>query len=125
MPWMQELGKEIKAERERSGMSQATLAGKLSVGRTQLGNYENGNSAIPVNILAEIARALRVESFTVDGYKVVLDGHQPKPTPAPAQQLAFAFDLEHRFGSGSVKITSADPKGGIVITAVFKEPRSA
>ena len=122
---MQELGKEIKAERERAGLSQARLADQLSVGRTQLGNYENGISAIPVNILAEIARTLRVGSFTVDGFKVVLDGYQPKPTSAPAQQLTFAFGEEHRFGSGSVKITSADSSGGVVITAIFKEPRTA
>ncbi len=122
---MQELGKEIKAERERAGMSQAGLADQLSVGRTQLGNYEKGTSAIPVNILAEIARALRVESFTVDGYKVALNGRLPKPTLAPAQQLVFAFDLEHRFGVGIAKISSADSKGGIVITTIFKEPRQA
>jgi transcriptional regulator with XRE-family HTH domain len=122
---MQKLGEEIKAKRELAHMSQTRLANQLSVGRTQLGNYENGTSAIPVNILAEIARALRAESFTVDGYKVTLDGYQPGPILAPAQQLEFAFGEERRFGNASVKIISADSNGGISITAVFKEPRSA
>ena len=49
----------------------------------------------------------------------------PKLTHPTEQQLPLTFDQEHRFGSASVNIVSTDPKGGVVITAVFKEPRSA
>ena len=125
MLWMRELGDKIKEERRRAGLSQEALASKLSVSRVQLGNYEKGNSAIPVNIFAEIARTLHVRSFTVAGYKLVVDEYQPKPTLAPAQQLAFPFGREHFFGSASVRVDSAESNGSIVITAVFKEPRSA
>ncbi len=82
MLWMRELGDKIKEERRRAGLSQEALASKLSVSRVQLGNYEKGNSAIPVNIFAEIARTLHVRSFTVAGYKLVVDEYQPKPTLA-------------------------------------------
>lgn len=125
MPWKKELGEQIKAERRRVGLSQQALASKLSVTRVQLGNYEKGNSAIPVNILTEIARALRVEAFFVGGYKIVPQDGAPKPILAPQQQLTLAFDREYQFRSASVNIVSTEPEGSVVITTVFKEARSA
>lgn len=115
----------MKAERLRVGLSQQQLADKLSVSRVQLGNYEKGKSAIPVNILTEIASALGVESFSIAGYKVVPQAYAPKPVPAPSQQLPLTFGQEQRFASASVNIVSTERDGGVVITAVFKEPRIA
>lgn len=126
MSWKTKLGDEIKAKRDRAGLTLEELASQLSVGRVQLGNYEKGNSAIPVNILTEIARALKVDSFTVEGYRIVPEDYALKPVPAPAQQLAFPFGEERRFADASVRIdTTEGSSGGVVITAVFKEPRSA
>jgi transcriptional regulator with XRE-family HTH domain len=125
MSWKIKLGDEIKARRDRAGLTLKELASQLSVSRVQLGNYEKGNSAIPVNILTEIARALKVESFTVDGYRIVPEDYAPKPVLAPAQQTNFPFGEERCFGNASVKIEPTESSGGVVITAVFKEPRSA
>jgi transcriptional regulator with XRE-family HTH domain len=125
MTWMHELGDKIKEARQDAGLSQEALASKLSVGRVQLGNYEKGTSVIPVNIFAEIARALKVQSFTVAGYKVAVDENQPKPTLAPAQQLAFPFGREHLFGNASLRVDSGQSHGSIVVTAVFQKTRSA
>jgi len=125
MSWKTELGDQIKAERLRVGLSQQQLADKLSVSRVQLGNYEKGKSAIPVNILTEIADALGVESFTIAGYRVVPHYYTPKPVPAPSHQLPFTFDREQRFSSASVNIATTELDGGVVITATFKEPRIA
>ena len=125
MPWKTVLGEEIKAKRGKAGLTLEQLASQLSVSRVQLGNYEKGISAIPVNILTEIARALKVDFFTVAGYRIVLEDYAPKPVPVPAQQLAFPFGEERRFGNASVRIDPAESSGSVVITAVFKEPRSA
>jgi transcriptional regulator with XRE-family HTH domain len=124
MSWKKELGEQIKTARLRVELSQEQLADKLSVSRVQLGNYEKGKSAIPVNILTEIADALEVESFTIAGYKIVPHEYAPKPVPAPSQQLPLAFGREQRFASASVNIVSTE-SDGVVITAVFKEPRIA
>src|ERR1039458_2039852 len=121
LDWKSELGGRIKDERDRAGLTLEELASQLSVGRVQLGNYEKGISGIPVNILTEIARALKVDSFTVAGYRIVPEESAPKPVPAPAQQLAFPFGEERRFGDASVRIDPAESSGGVVITAVFKE----
>ena len=115
----------MKAARLYAGLSQQQLADRLSVSRVQLGNYEKGKSAIPVNILTEIAAALGVDSFTIAGYKVVPHTYTPKPVPAPSQQLPFPFGIEQRFANASVNIASTELDGGVVITAVFKEPRIA
>jgi transcriptional regulator with XRE-family HTH domain len=125
MSWKEYLGAQIRAERSRVGLSLEGLADRLSVSRVQLGNYEKGKSAIPVNILTEIAQALKVESFTVDGYKVVPHDGSNSPPPTE-QQLSFPFGQSHRFRSASVRIDSgADDDGDIIVTAIFKGPRSA
>lgn len=125
MEWRKELGEQIKAERRRAGLSQEALADRLSVTRVQLGNYEKGKSAIPVNILTEIARALQVKTFLVNGYKVIPQDSSLKLIHPLQEQLSLAFDQEHQFGSASVNIVSKESAGSIVITAVFKKPRVA
>jgi len=125
MSWKTELGDQIRDARSKSGLTQVQLAEKLSVTRVQLGNYEKGRSAIPVNILTEIAEALHVASFTVGGYRVVPEKDHPKPIPAPDLQLPMKFKDEQLFSDASLKIDSANSLGEVVITAVFKHPRSA
>jgi hypothetical protein len=76
--------------------------------------------------LTQIARALKVDSFTVEGYRIVPEEYALKPVLAPAQQFVFPFGEERRFTDASVKIDPTEgSSGGVVITAVFKEPRSA
>ena len=124
MPWRVKFADDIKAARLRAGMSQQALADRLSVTRVQLGNYESGKSAPPLNIAIEIARALD-EEFIVEGYKITKHDASPGPKLAPPQQLSFTFGREHRFGSASVTITKTQTDGGVVISAVFENPRTA
>ena len=99
MSWKINLGSQIKEARSRSGLTQVQLAEKLSVTRAQLGNYEKGVSAIPVNILAEIAEALQVEAFTVAGYRVVPEKSRPTPAGTPDPQMSLKFGDEQRFAN--------------------------
>ncbi|MGA3372520.1 MAG: helix-turn-helix transcriptional regulator [Terracidiphilus sp.] len=125
MDWKEELGGKIKAARLHAGLTQDQLANKLPVSRVMLGYYEKGQSAIPVNILTEIARALQVDTFTVGGYRIVPEEYAPKPVLAPAQQLAFPFGEERRFTDASLRVDPTESSGGVIVTAVFREPLSA
>jgi transcriptional regulator with XRE-family HTH domain len=103
MSWQQELGRQIREARKRAGRTQVDLAVHLSVTREQLSNYENGKSAPPVNVVAEIATALDTE-FEIAGCKIAKGDLKRTPTSPPEQQLCFAYDTEHRFKATSVTI---------------------
>jgi transcriptional regulator with XRE-family HTH domain len=120
MSWQHELGDQIRKARERIGMSQKELANGLSVTREQVSNYENGRCAPPVNVVAEIAKALNVE-FVVGGCKIGCNDANATPLQKPAQQLCFAYDTEHRFAATTLTIKPR--AGSILISAVVRRLR--
>jgi transcriptional regulator with XRE-family HTH domain len=122
MAWQQELGRQIREARKRAGRTQVELAVHLSVSREQLSNYENGKSAPPVNVVAEIAAALDTE-FEIAGCKILKDDLKRTTTAPPEQQLCFAYDTEHRFSPATVTIKPTEHS--IHITAVVPRSRLA
>lgn len=119
--WQQDLGEQIRRARDAAGLSQEALADKLSVTRGQLSNYENGKSAAPVNVVAEIAAALGVE-FIVRGCRITRDDSRNR-TPQPlARQLSLEFNKEYKFSAASVSITPS--LESILITATVPRSRS-
>jgi transcriptional regulator with XRE-family HTH domain len=114
MTWIEELGKQIRDAREKSGLSQVQLAKSLSVSRPQLSNYENGKSPANFNVVAEIAEALNTE-FVVGG--CVIKKRDPlldkKLTP---KQLCLEFDVDHVFESTDLRIRPSS-SGSVTIIA--------
>lgn len=103
MTWQQELGQKIKETRESVGMSQLDLAKKISVGRAQISNYENGKCDAPVNIVAEIAQALNAE-FVVRGCKIARETPNQPALAIAEYQLCLDFDTEYHFPESAVSI---------------------
>lgn len=61
------MGKRIKQERERKGLSQEELAERLEMKRTNVANYEAGRVIPPGNVLKELAKILDVDSDYILG----------------------------------------------------------
>jgi transcriptional regulator with XRE-family HTH domain len=125
MQWLKELGAQIRTARLNAGLTQEALARKLSVTREQLSNYENGKSAPSVNIVTEIAEALRVE-LVVRGYKIISADVKPSVPPVPKpEQLTLAFGAEHKFRAASVSLTPATQGNSITLKVVLSRSESA
>ena len=120
MNWQQELGRQIRAARKRTGHTQEELAAHLTVSREQLSNYENGKSAPPVNVVAEIAAALDTQ-FEIAGCKIAKNDLNHTPAAPPEQQLCFAYNTEHRFKGAT--LTIRPNYKSIVISAVVTRNR--
>lgn len=58
---MAKVGKNIRTQRIKQGMSQETLAEKLFVSRQTVSNYETGKSYPDIDMLVKIAEELNVE----------------------------------------------------------------
>jgi transcriptional regulator with XRE-family HTH domain len=120
MSWQHELGRQIRDARVRAKLSQKGLASYLSVSREQLSNYENGKSAPPINVVAEITAALDAE-FEIEGCKIAKDDLTRSQAVSSAQQLCFVYDTEYRFTSATLTIRPS--KRSIVINAVVARTR--
>jgi transcriptional regulator with XRE-family HTH domain len=103
MNWLREFGLQLRKARERAGLTQGQVAKHLSVTREQLSNYENGKQAPPINVAAELAKALGTE-FVVRGCRIGLDLGSRPLSEAPGQQLCLNFDTEYTFPVASVTI---------------------
>ena len=114
MNWLKDLGQQIKEARERADLSQAALAKHLSVSRGQLSNYENGKCPPNVNVVTEIAEALKTD-FRVRGY-VISRMNATEPRVPLAEQLCFEFGVKHRFPAATVTIEPS--KESFLITAI-------
>jgi len=101
--WLREFGSQLRRARERAGLTQGQVAKHLSVTREQLSNYENGKQAPPVNVAAELAKALGTE-FVVRGCRIGLDLRSRPLLGAPAEQLSLNFDTEYTFPVARVTI---------------------
>jgi transcriptional regulator with XRE-family HTH domain len=119
MTWLQELGNQIRAARQKAELTQGELSKSLSVSRGQLSNYENGKCPPNVNVVTEIAEALDTD-FYIRGYRIGRNGISQAP-PMISEQLCFEFGLEHRFPASTVTIKPS--KDSILITAIV--PRRA
>lgn len=113
MTWRTELGEQIKKARLAADLTLEELASQVSVSRVQLGNYEKGKSAPPVNIVTEIASALKVE-FEVSGYRITSVASPQLVRPVP-QQLSLALDTDHKFASASLRVTPSMEENGLVV----------
>jgi transcriptional regulator with XRE-family HTH domain len=124
MQWKTELGKKIREARELAEMSQEELSAKISAKfaykytRAQISHVENGKSAPAVNIVSAIAEVLHTE-FEVGGCRIGIRSEQAVGhlTVMP-RQLCLEFDLEHKFASASLRLTSM-PEDSISLQAVF------
>lgn len=126
MGWLSELGGQIREARKLAKMSQEELSAKVSVRfsitRAQISNIERGKSAPAVNIVTEIAEALGTE-FVIGGCRIGKRTEQVtgQLTVMP-RQLSLEFDVEHKFDSASLKLTSMR-EDSISLQAVFTYER--
>jgi transcriptional regulator with XRE-family HTH domain len=59
-PFYKELGSQIKVARQKSRLTQESLAEKVSLTRTTITNIEKGRQQLLVHTLVDIAKALNV-----------------------------------------------------------------
>ena len=125
MTWRKDLGNQIRVARVAKNMSQNDLSKLTSVTREQISNIENGKSSPAVNIVTEIATALSVE-LEIAGCKISAATPRigNRPVIAPAQQMSFGFDTEHKFGAASIRITGDDEQS-IVLSVTLSQRRVA
>ena len=58
---MAKVGKNIRLQRTKQGISQETLAEQLYVSRQTVSNYETGKSYPDIDMLVKIAEVLKVD----------------------------------------------------------------
>jgi transcriptional regulator with XRE-family HTH domain len=120
--WQEEFGLQIRDARKLAGMSQAQLATKMTVGRAQLSNYENGKSDIPAHVAVEIAEALG-KDFVVRGCRIGRDRTDRPRLSSEPHQLSLELDIEHHYPESSVTIKPT--RDSIVLTATMTRMRGA
>jgi len=108
MSWKQDLGRQIRQERDSAGMTQAELAKHLDVSRQMVGRYEAGQDAPAVDVLVEIARILDVE-FQVKGITLRCEPSSKRPKLLQ-KQLKLEFDKPRRFDRAQIEITPSEGK---------------
>lgn len=90
--WQTELGAQIKAARERRGISQNRLAEIVHIKRQSLYLYEKGKGNPQFRVIAQIAEKLKAD-FNVLGCRVAAS----ELLELPKEQLELAFDQNHSF----------------------------
>jgi transcriptional regulator with XRE-family HTH domain len=111
LPWMAELGDQIRMAREGKGWSQQELGDKIDLSRVSISSYENGKGNPDFRLVAEIASALGMP-FTVLGCTIGPEDVLRRPDPA--EQLCLEFDQNHSF---LAKLTIRPSQKSITITA--------
>jgi putative transcriptional regulator len=111
--WKTELGKQIKAARDRRGISQEKLAERIGITRESINLYEKGKGNPGFKVVAEIAVALRAD-FNVLGCRIVAAELLEPRRPETEEQLELKFDHDHSF---LANITVRPTKKSITITA--------
>lgn len=76
-----ELGRALRALRESAGLSQADLARKARMGKSQISKYENGKELPKLDSLAKILEVLGAEPLTLF-YTAHLLKHRSEISPA-------------------------------------------
>jgi transcriptional regulator with XRE-family HTH domain len=111
--WKAELGKQIKAARERRGFSQEKLAEFVKGDRQSIYLYEKGKGNPQFRVIAEIAAVLRAD-FGVLGCRIAAEELLEPRKPRAEEQLELKFDHDHSF---LAKVTIKPTKKSITITA--------
>jgi transcriptional regulator with XRE-family HTH domain len=110
--WKAELGKQIKAARERRAMSQKTLADCVGTVRGSINLYEKGKGNPQFRVMALIAAKLKLD-FTALGCRVAA-AELLEPKAEEARQLELKFDQNHSF---LASVTIRPTKKSLTITA--------
>ncbi len=76
----QDIGKRIRSERERAGLSLRKLAGRLKISPSALSQIETGRSRPSVSTLYAIVTELDI---SLDGLFATPDGERPRAAPGP------------------------------------------
>ena len=98
------IGQQIKAARERKGLTQADLAKALGRSTGAISNYENGVSTVHLTDLRQLSQILEVSyEFLVDGHETKGLGLRFAPTStegylAEVQEFLQATEYAHREG---------------------------
>ena len=111
--WKVKLGRQIRAARERRGMSQDELAASVRKIRGSITSYENGNGNPGFEVIARIASELQAD-FTILGCRVVAkELLEPQPDKKE-EQLELKFDQDHTI---LASVTIRPTRKSLTITA--------
>jgi DNA-binding XRE family transcriptional regulator len=111
--WKVELGRQIKAARERFPMTQEELAKRLKMKRGSIYLYEKGKGNPQFRVVAEIAALLKAD-FNVLGCRIAAVEFVKATESKSEEQLELAFDRNHSF---LANVTIRPTKKSITITA--------
>jgi transcriptional regulator with XRE-family HTH domain len=110
----QQIGTQIRAARETSGLSLRALAEKAEVSHSTIVAYEAGDSVPTADKLARLATELSIHFVEVDGFRLwisrVANGINPV---SGTDQLNLEFNGEYAYSKASLKISPSR------ITVVF------
>jgi transcriptional regulator with XRE-family HTH domain len=111
--WKIRLGEQIKAARERRGISQESLADLVHTDRGSIYLYEKGKGNPQFQVVAAIAAELRAD-FEVLGCRLISADLLDLPKTDAPEQLQLRFDQDHSF---LANVTIRPTKKSITITA--------
>ena len=111
--WQTELGKQIKAARDRQLMTQEKLAQRLRTNRGRIYLYEKGKGNPEFKIVAQIAMLLKAD-FRVLGCRIAPTEIIGQGQPKPEEQLELPFDRDHSF---LANVTIRPTRKSITVTA--------
>ncbi len=113
-PWKEALGSQIRAAREKKGLTQEELGVAVGTSRQMIGRYEAGE-APSIDMLGKIAMRVAMPEINVNGYRFQVKLRTEKEPEIP-QQFMLDFDKEYVYPGATIKITPT--KVSINITAL-------
>ena len=117
MTWQQSIGQQIREARLKAGFTKGYLAKQIGRSRKMIPRYEDGSDAVSPDLLAKIAAALGMTQVNVNGYRFVIQRRDESEIVETAEQLTLAFDKEHTFEGGVIKIIATRTTISITATA--------
>jgi transcriptional regulator with XRE-family HTH domain len=104
MTTAQQLGIQVKAARNKAGLSIRGLSALANIPASTIEGYEAGTK-IPAENFLRLADALKHHNFKVDGneFTVIRTG-TATPAPAEGEQLRLDFSGEYDYSKASIKI---------------------
>jgi len=118
----QQLGVQLKAARDRRGLSLRDLDELVGIRYTTISGYEAGTTVPTADKLARLALALNIHFVEIDTCRFWISRVEPAEiAPHTGDQLSLDFSEEYGYSRASLKISPG--RITVVFDAVKDQPR--
>ncbi|KQQ30773.1 hypothetical protein ASF58_24465 [Methylobacterium sp. Leaf125] len=107
----EELLKELKAARDKAGLSQRDLSAKIGVPQSHISKIENGGTDLRLSSLVEIARALDLElKFVPRKLMPAVEAIVRNASPTPTSEARYRTTVLSRLQTALAKLAQVEPE---------------